>query len=107
MDTNTKGEPRPIFNPGKLFISRGVKALLDQGEITRTEVSVCLLSHLEGFWGESDRSWKRANEQSLLDGGSLCSHHRSTSGNWLVVFTTAADQKGRRERTTVFLDGER
>lgn len=107
---STKGEtderPRPLFHPGRTYVTRGVGQLLEEEKLEPGEVRAFLDRHLSGDWGCLESFDRRQNEDALRSGARLFSAYRSLRGDRLWVITEATDDAGRRASTTVLLPEE-
>ncbi len=72
----------PVVNLGTVYMTDGVKALLDGEEIERF-----LQRHRFGDWGELDRDDWNINQTALLQKGRLLSRYRSVGGKKVYVIT--------------------
>lgn len=107
---NTKGVTvqvlEPLFAPGRVVMTPGIKVLLDDEKLGMKEVCAFLARHLTGDWGELDPFDKRQNEDALHHGARLLSAYRSVAGDRLWVITDAVGDGGYRRCTTVLLPEE-
>jgi hypothetical protein len=110
LNGNTKGVlvkvPEILFNPGAVFMTPGVRELIEGEKLELKEVCSFLARHLSGDWGELDGHDRRRNEDALREGSRLFSAYRSTAGDKLWVITEAVSDGGFRASTTVLLPDE-
>jgi len=86
-------DPEPKFRLGRLVITKAAEA-----KLTPMDVSVALLRHVRGDWGDVSESDREENELSLTHGSRLLSVYHGKNGTkfWII---TEAD----RRVTTVLL----
>lgn len=86
------------FSPGSLYITPGAAAaFVASGD----DVTVCLIRHISGDWGQVNDEDKAANEQALKEGTRLLSAYTLSSGVKVWIITEAD-----RSSTTILLPEE-
>ncbi len=93
---NGNPRDRPRFDLGRLTITRGALAELEQ-----KDVLAALQRHVTGDWGDVDKEDWEANEQSLREGTRLVSVYHSSAGEKFYIIT-----EHDRSLTTILLPSE-
>lgn len=89
------------FNPGRLFMSRGVNDLVATNEEFAQHVCLSLKRHVDGDWGDVCAEDRAANEGALQEGDRLISAY-TKEGLPKIWIITEWD----RSATTVLLPDE-
>ncbi|MCR9295419.1 MAG: hypothetical protein NXI32_22095 [bacterium] len=79
-----KNQQRVRFQPGKVFVTRGIRDLL-----TQIEVLCFLAKHVRGDWGICCPEDAQRNEEALIDGTRIFSAYRANCGSKIWIITEA------------------
>ena len=93
----------PKFRMGKVVATPGAIAALEEAGQSPWEF---LTLHLAGNWGTVDAEDKAANDNALRDGSRILSAYRLNTGEKIWIITSAEDDDGHRESTTLLLPNE-
>lgn len=88
------------FDLGQTVITQGVSILMEQGNLSRTEINKMFLDHATGEWGELCKADKKMNEVAITNGDRILSKYTVNDYEFYVI--TEAD----RSATTVLLTHE-
>ena len=93
----------PKFQMGRVVATPGaLEALQEAGQSAWNFLS----QHLNAQWGTVDDDDKAANDNALRDGSRIFSAYRLNTGEKIWVITSAEDDDGHRESTTLLLPDE-
>ena len=97
------GMKTPKFGFGRVVATPGAVAALKEAGQSPWEF---LCRHLAGDWGVVDAEDKAANDNALRDGSRILSAYRLNTGERIWIITSAEDDDGHRESTTLLLPDE-
>ncbi len=89
-----------LFPLGKLTITPGATKLAADSGI---DVLSLVHRHATGDWGDVSGTDKNRNKAAVGDGSRIFSAYRFPNGERLWIITSAADDNGERESTTIML----
>ena len=93
----------PKFRGGVVVATPGAVSALQEAGQSPWEF---LTLHLAGNWGTVDAEDKAANDNALRDGSRILSAYRLNTGEKIWIITSAEDDDGHRESTTLLLPDE-
>jgi hypothetical protein len=93
----------PLFDLGQIVATPGALAALHNAGQTPAEF---LRRHVAGDWGELDQEDSQLNNLALFNGSRILSAYTTKNGERIWIITEAADDKGRRIRSTLLLPSE-
>ncbi len=89
----------PLFLTGRVVMTTGISALVEEGQGWAQSVAESLVKHSEGDWGVASSNWSE-NATAMMEGGSLHSAWSYKDETFWII--TEAD----RSATTVLLPHE-
>lgn len=93
----------PKFQMGRVVATPGaLEALQEAGQSPWNFLS----QHMDAKWGTVDAEDKAANDSALRDGSRILSAYRLNTGEKIWIITSAEDDDGHRESTTLLLPDE-
>jgi hypothetical protein len=94
---------RPKFDIGRVVATPSALRLMSAAGHSPLQF---VNRHVSGDWGAISPADRALNDEALLDGSRILSAYALPGGQRIWVISDAADDRGRRESTTILLPEE-